>query len=231
MPSTQTEPAATTYRQRVKALKAEGIFLGGPPPWFEKAGRKILMTLLNDGLTTDAKVLDIGCGCLRGGYWLIHFLKPSGYCGIEPNRAMLQAGLDVLLEADERERKAPRFDYNDRFDFTVFDEQFDFYVARSVWTHAAKPHIETMLDGFVETSSERAVFLASYQKPTLFNRDYKGTEWIGKSHESDEGGIVRHSFRWIRKACAARGLTVRELKVPAYNFGLQTWLQVRRDHG
>jgi hypothetical protein len=46
------------------------------------------------------KVLDLGCGCLRGGYWLIHLLEPGCYCGIEPNQVMLAAGIEHLLEPE-----------------------------------------------------------------------------------------------------------------------------------
>jgi hypothetical protein len=66
-----------TLMERANELDAEGIFLGGPAKLFETAGRTLLITLLSEGLTPSSKVLDIGCGCLRGGYWLIHFLGKS----------------------------------------------------------------------------------------------------------------------------------------------------------
>ena len=214
--------------QKARQLEDDGYFLGGPAPWFETAGQKIMMALLNEGMTPESRVLDVGCGCLRGGYWLIHFLDPECYCGIEPNVDMLDAGRTILMEPDEMSRKQPRFDHNDKFDFSVFDETFDFYVARSVWTHSARRHIRTMLDQFIDTSSDEAVFLASYESPPLFGRGYLGDDWVGKSHESDEPGIVRHRFRWIRDECNERGLYVREVRDDALNFGQQTWLSVKR---
>ena len=76
----------------------DGVFLGGPPKLFETAGRMQLILMLREGLYPTSKVLDVGCGCLRGGYWLINFLAPGGYCGVEPNRAMVEAGLTHLLD-------------------------------------------------------------------------------------------------------------------------------------
>ena len=66
-------------------------------------------------------VLDIGCGCLRGGYWLIHFLGKGCYFGIEPNKEMLEAGTRILLEPELEDLKKPKFDFNSNFDFMVLN--------------------------------------------------------------------------------------------------------------
>jgi hypothetical protein len=216
-----------TLRERANELEAEGIFLGGPPQLFETAGRRLLITLLSEGLIPGSKVLDIGCGCLRGGYWLIHFLDKGCYFGIEPNRDMLEAGIRILLEAGLADSKNPRFDHNADFDFTVFEEKFDFFVARSIWTHASKGQIQTMLDGFVATANKEGIFLTSYIKPRWFRKDYSGAQWVGRSHESDTPGIVRHSFGWIQTECANRGLAAEEIREKAYNFGGQTWIRIK----
>lgn len=217
-----------TLKERAQALQAEGIFLGGPVKFFETAGQKLLITLLSEGLTPASKVLDVGCGCLRGGYWLIHFLDEGGYFGIEPNTQMIDAGRRILLEPGLEALKKPRFDHNADFNFSVFKEKFDFFVARSVWTHASKPQIQTMLDEFVRTANSGGVFITSYIKATLFKPDYKGTTWVGKSHESGTSGIVCHSLRWIQAECAKRGLIVNEIKEEAYNFSNQTWLRIKK---
>lgn len=221
-----------TLEERAANLEAAGIFLGGPARLFGTAGRKLLMTLLSDGLTPDSKVLDVGCGCLRGGYWLIHFLDRGCYCGIEPNEPMLEAGREILLERGLEELKRPRFDNNSDFDFTVFGEKFDFFVARSVWTHASKQQIRTMLDGFTSAASAEGIFLTSYLRASLLKRDdYQGTSWIGRSHESDAPGLVRHSLRWIQAECTGRGLVADEIQAKELNFGGQTWLRIRRQPG
>jgi hypothetical protein len=45
---------------------------------------------------------------------------------------------------------------------------------------------------------------------------------VGKSDTSDEGGIVRYRFSWIRRICGARGLTATRLD---NEFG-QTWVRI-----
>ena len=83
-----------------------------------------------------------------------------------------------------------------------------------------------MLDGFVEYGNPDARFLTSFKSPELFRPDYKGDTWIGRSHESDEPGICRHSFKWIQQACAARKLEVELLK--GEKIHKQKWILIHR---
>lgn len=212
--------------RRKAELLSQEVFLGGLIGDFESVGRLQLITLLDAGLNPNSKVLDIGCGCLRAGYWLIRFLNTSCYFGIEPNRKMLEAGIQVLFEPGLLELKKPRFDHNTEFDSSVFGEKLDFFLARSVWTHAAKNHISQMLDSFVRDSTVHGVFLTSYLRAGWRNHDYHGDGWVGKSHESDKPGMVHHSFKWIRSQCGQRGLDVVELTQRKH--GGQTWLRISR---
>jgi SAM-dependent methyltransferase len=212
-------------RRRAEAI-SQMVFLGGGLDDFELVGRLQLITLLGAGLDFNSKVLDIGCGCLRAGYWLIHFLNPSCYFGIEPNREMLEAGLHGLFEPGVLDLKRPKFDHNAQFNSSVFGEKFDFFLARSVWTHAAKGHIQQMLDAFVRDSTNQGIFLTSYLPAGWRNRDYSGEDWVGRSHESNKPGMVHHSFKWIQSQCRQRGLQVVELNEGLY--GGQVWLRVSR---
>ncbi|PCJ48451.1 MAG: hypothetical protein COA74_08640 [Gammaproteobacteria bacterium] len=179
---------------------------------FEKTGRTQLEALIRNGLSPWHKFLDIGCGAMCGGYWVMHFLDSGKYHGIEPNIEMWQGGVSYILEADLIQSKDAKFDHNDQYDFSVFDTEFDFMFSQSIWTHAGKKDITKMLDGFAKYGSEDARYLTTIKLPDLFHRDYKGDEWVGGSHNSDIAGTVRHSFKWIKMACNERGLTVKRLK-------------------
>jgi SAM-dependent methyltransferase len=148
-------------QDRVSEL-AETTFLGGPIGDFERIGRLGFTVLLQEGLRPSSRVLDVGCGALRLGYWLMRFLDPGRYFGIEPQQSMVETGLHDLIEPEIVARAQPRFSSNDDFDFSVFDERFDFVYARSIWTHASKPQISSMLSSFAANTSPGAVFLASY---------------------------------------------------------------------
>jgi SAM-dependent methyltransferase len=146
---------------------AETTWLGGPPRVFEAVGRMGFTVLLEQGLRPSSRVLDVGCGALRLGYWLMRFLDPGGYHGIEPQQDMLRVGLEQIVEPDVVERAQARFSDNQDFDFSVFDTEFDFVVARSIWSHASKPQISAMLSSFARTASPSGIFLTSYKPATL----------------------------------------------------------------
>jgi hypothetical protein len=201
-------------------------FLGVPVRDFEKGGRELFVYLLNAGLNPDSKLVDIGCGVLRGGYWLIHFLDPGCYCGIEPHAGRLEMGTRTILEPATLAEKRPRFDTNACFDTSGFRERFDYFLAYSVWTHASKPQIGAMLDSFLRDATERGVFLTSYFPAGWGRPDYQGDAWYGTSHESDVPGCIYHDRRWIRAECERRGLTMRELGRDE-TYG-QRWLAITR---
>jgi hypothetical protein len=211
--------------QRRAEMLGEKIFLGVPVRDFEKGGRELLIYLLNAGLNPDSKVIDIGCGVLRGGYWVIHLLDRNCYCGIEPHTERLEMGINTILEPETLEAKRPRFDTNPHFNTSVFGEKFDFFLAYSIWTHASKLQIETMLDSFLRDAKDDGVFLTSYLPASPDRPDYQGDKWYGTSHESDVPGCINHSLDWIKAACNRRGLAVNEIGVDKC-YG-QSWIEIR----
>ena len=174
----------------------------------------------------DSRVLEIGCGVLRVGYWLIHFLDKRCYYGIEPAQERVRIGKEHLFSTEIIELKEPQFNFNSAFDTSVFNTKFDFFLAGSIWTHCSKNSIKIMLDGFVYNTNESAVFLTSYLPARLKKNDYQGNKWVGTSHESDVSGCVRHSPAWIRSECEKRGLTLEKLSRDA--FDEQYWLKITK---
>jgi hypothetical protein len=218
---------AARAQARAAEMMSRHGFLGVPVETFAEAGRRQRDALLAEGLRPDSRVLDIGCGCLRAAYWLIHYLDPGCYHGIEPARVRVEHGLRHLFTAEEVRRQQPRFDDNPRFDPSVFGTpRFDFFLAGSIWTHASKRQIAAMLDSFLRASTAAAVFLASYLAATSAVDDYQGDGWVGTSHESDTPGVIRHSPAWIAEQCRRRALRVDALPAPAFDG--QSWLRIRR---
>jgi SAM-dependent methyltransferase len=153
--------ARGVLQERAERL-AQTAFLGGLPSDFERMGRAGFELLFAEGLQPNSKLLDVGCGALRVGYWVMRFLDPDSYFGIEVRQDMLRVGLEEVVEPGVVERANARFSHNDEFDFSVFGERFDFVFARSIWSHASKTQISAMLASFAATTAPGAVFLASY---------------------------------------------------------------------
>jgi hypothetical protein len=212
-------------QERFEAL-SRNRFLGVPVEAFEAGGREQLHYLQRAGLRPTSKLIDLGCGVLRAGYWIIRFLDRDGYCGIEPHQERLRIGMENILDPGTIERKRPRFHSNPNFDTSVFAEKFDFFLAYSIWTHASKPQIQVMLDAFLRDSRERATFLATYLPARWWDRDYGGKEWYGTSHESLVPGCIHHRFQWIRRECEQRGLAVAKLGRDQTHG--QCWLQINK---
>jgi len=211
---------------RAEEMMSRHGFLGVPVPTFEQAGRAQLVALLNEGLNPESTVLEIGCGCLRIASWLIRFLDPGRYYGIEPARQRVEYGLEYLFNPEEITTKRPKFDFNADFNTSVFHASFDFFLARSIWTHASKRQIEATLDLFVRDAVESSIFLASYLPAQSPEEDYNGDRWVGTSHESDTPGVIRHSLEWITRQCHKRGLQIAEL--PGMDCDCQFWLRVSK---
>ncbi len=215
----------THLQDRVDQLRS-GKFLGVQFDNFERTGREQLIFLLMCGLTPNSTLVDIGCGVLRAGYWLIHFLDTERYCGIEPSKERLSIGLTTVLEPETIQLKRPRFDHNPHFDTSVFNERFDYFLAYSIWTHAAKRHISMMLDNFLRDAKPDAVFLTTILPAGWRRPDYREDVWMGTSHESDTPGCIYQDLAWIKRECRRRDLSV-------YRIGKdrtmgQTWLRIAR---
>ena len=204
---------------------SEHGFLGEPHETFSQAGREQLIALLTEGLRPESKLLEFGCGCLRIAYWLVRFLDADCYYGIESSCQRVDYGVRYLFTAEDIQFKRPRFDFNLTFDSSVFGTKFDFFLARSIWTHASKSQIEAMLNSFLRDAAPTATFLTSYLPARAPEEDYQGSHWVGTSHDSDTPGVIRHALPWILDQCRSRGLKCEEIS--GFDCDSQLWLRIR----
>lgn len=208
------------------------LWLGGLTADFERDGRLQLSKLLRAGLSPGSVVVEVGCGALRAAYWLIHFLEPERYHGIEPNREMVDTARTALLEPGLEESKRPRFAYNDDFDLGVFGVAPEFVLARSIWSHTSKAQIAAMLDSFAAVAAPQATMLTSYQPASRLpwrRQDYTGDAWVGRGPQGtgpEHRAVVAHRFGWVEEQARGRGLSARETK--GDTFGGQVWLEVTK---
>jgi len=213
-------------QEKVDLLSARE-FLGVPASNFYTGGSEHFDFLIAAGLRPHSHLVDIGCGVLRVGYWLINYLDPGAYFGIEPHQGRLAIGKETIVGPDALALKRPRFDTNAAFDTSVFGARFDYFLAYSIWSHASKRQILQMIQSFVRDAKPDALFLTSYLPAADANSDYQGDAWFGTSHESGTPGCIHHAFPWIERVCSEYGLSVSQLGTgKTYP---QDWLAISRE--
>lgn len=116
----------------------------GPPDQYDLMGASQFSLLCALGLREGHRLLDIGCGSLRGGRLFITYLAPGGYTGLEPNAWLVQEGIDRHLGRDAIGLKAPTFVHNDTFDVSGLDP-FDFVLAQSIASHTGPSMTRSLL--------------------------------------------------------------------------------------
>lgn len=197
-------------QERARAVQ-DLIFLGGPANSFERIGRMQLIVLLENGLQPWSRVLDFGCGSLRAGWWLMHFLEPGCYHGIEPNSHRVEVACEHICGRELIERAEPTFSHNDDLDMGVFGVQWDFVLARSVWTHASKSEISAMLDSFKSWAAPGGRLLASMLPANSERPDYDGEYGLRSGDRPSVSGLLAHDVRWLESQVKSRKMKMHQL--------------------
>ncbi len=148
---------------RTETMVAEGqhrALIGG---MWDEIGRLQFDYLKKDGLTPGMRLLDIGCGCLRGGVHFVEFLEAGNYFGIDLSEDLLKAGYDIELAGAGLQHKLPRdqLRVSEEFDVSGFGVQFDAALALSVLTHLTLNHVKLCLNRLAGSMRPGARFYAT----------------------------------------------------------------------
>ncbi|WP_462322839.1 class I SAM-dependent methyltransferase [Halochromatium sp.] len=117
--------------------------------------------LRDQGLKPSMALLDVGCGCLRGGLHFVRYLQPGRYVGADINASLLRAGMLELQHAGLQDRGATLIQ-TAAFDFRSLGRTFDMAIAVSVFTHLFFNHIGRCLQGIKQVLSDSGVFYATF---------------------------------------------------------------------
>ena len=97
--------------------------------------------LIRQGLAHEDRLLDIGCGDLRGGTYMVEHLDTGNYTGIDISEEAIKQGWQNVRKKGLMEKK-PVLLVNNDLKFNEFeDEAFDWVFANSVLTHLPKEQI------------------------------------------------------------------------------------------
>lgn len=185
-------------------------FIGAPQTYDVFAHMQFsLMTLL--GLREHHTLLDIGCGSLRSGKLFVMYLLPGRYFGIEPEKWLVDEGLEREVGRELADRKGPRFAFARDFPCESFGEKFDFILAQSIFSHASRAQIRQCFARARLAMKPTTLFAASFLEG---DADYAGEEWVYP-------GVVRFRAQTVESLAAEAGL--RSRRMDWFHAGGQAW--------
>ena len=131
---------------------------------WDEIGRLQYEFLLDAGLQRRDLLLDIGCGCLRGGVHFIRYLEPGNYFGVDANPFLLDVGYDIELRTLRLQDRMPRSNLvcMADFDFERLGRRFDFAIAHSLFTHLTFNSIRRCLQRLADVMIGGGRFYATF---------------------------------------------------------------------
>lgn len=116
-------------------------FVGGNGRYWQTISKLQYKFLIERGLQPSDVLIDIGCGCLRGGVRFIRYLDEGHYLGIDKSIELIIYGVVDELGRALFRAKRPRFIVSSEFEFERFGCCPTFGIAQSLFTHLTRDDI------------------------------------------------------------------------------------------
>ena len=113
------------------------------------------------GLLPKHKLVDIGCGAMRGGIHFVRYLNKGNYFGLDVNASLIAAG-KLELDAVGLLNKSPTLLVNDQFELSLLCEKYDYAIALSVFTHLFMNNIMRCLIEVAQVLKPDGKFYATF---------------------------------------------------------------------
>jgi len=170
-------------------------------------GRMQLELLLREGLQKEHYVLEIGCGALVAGIPIMSMVEIGHYVGIEPNKWLIDASLQVPQNYNIALQQQPLFLYNEFFDAESTGISFDYIISHSIISHAAHWQLPLFLEmcSRVLKKDGKVIFSLRLTEPNQYgNRGAKeesrSEQWVypGNSYFHKET-VIEEASKWFSK--------------------------------
>jgi SAM-dependent methyltransferase len=184
--------------------------LVGPPLDYDLIAGLQFTLLFYAGLREDDKLLDVGCGSLRGGRLFIPYLNPGRYYGVEPNEWLVEEGINWELGEDILRVKRPTFSAIEDFSLGSLGVRFDFVLAQSILSHTYDDLAGRALSGMRESLADDGVLVATFVEN---DEPRSGSGWLYPDP-------VSYTWPEMQALGGQAGLSVRRLEWP---HPRQTW--------
>jgi SAM-dependent methyltransferase len=187
-PSGAPEAGAETHTPAVRHA------LVGPADLWEMKRRFQIGFLRERGLLPGHRILDLGCGTLRGGIPLIEYLQVGHYTGLEVRPEVLAEGRKELVEAGLA-AKHPTLLVCDRLDALALPVRFDFVWAFAVLIHMSDAIMETALVAIGRHLTKHGCFYGNVNVGDGAEGHWQGFPVVCRSWDYYQAAFLRHGLR------------------------------------
>ena len=125
-------------------------------------GKEFLTLLKDEGLLPEHRLLDYGCGILRGGLQFVPYLNEGNYVGVDISKVRLAQGRALMREAGIDDDRYTLHYVRDCLLEELGDRQFDFVWAHAVLMHMPEEDIVEFLTSLKRHLAPGAVFYFTY---------------------------------------------------------------------
>lgn len=182
-----------------------------------------LSLLVRHGLRPDHRLLDLGCGTLRGGRFVIPYLNPGGYVGVDPIASLIERAWEVV-DRETLWTWRPTLGSLELLGESA-NRTFDFVLAQSVLNHLGRDDIVSTVARVARVLAPRGVWLATARLDTDVAEVLEGP---AHPHRPGEYLSVHMNPEWFRSLLGKHNLTMRREPDSPHPRGL-TVLSVRRE--
>lgn len=199
-----TEKSITTKLCQMDHRNQDAISYVGTRP---SGGRAQLELLLREGLQEKDYVLEIGFGALMSSIPIMSFLETGHYAGIDPNKWLMEASLQIPENQAIVSEKQPVFLHNYDFDGSSLGTTFDYIFAHSVMSHAADWQLSLFLENCAKVLKRegKVVFSLRLTEMNEFggegaDRETQAKEWQYPGCSFfDKETVIREATQWFSK--------------------------------
>lgn len=166
-------------------------------PWC--LGRDHLDYLVSRGLRPRDNFLDLGCGALRTGIFVIPYLEADRYYGVEAHRLSLEAAVNYEIPLNNLAPKNPRLLHSSKFDLSHWNVSFDWIFAFSLFK---LNHVELALQkvAFAKISETLAKDGRVVLSPPLVDKQIELVESLGfkiAHRETRAATLLDDKIEWM----------------------------------
>lgn len=170
-------------------------------------GKVQLELLLLEGLQEQDYVLEIGFGALMSAIPIMSFLEDGHYAGIDPNKWLMEASLQIPENLDVVSEKQPVFLYNSDFDGSSFERTFDYIFAHSIMSHAAYWQLPLFLENCAKVLREGGKVVFSLRLTEMNEYGGEGADHETQANEWQYPGcsffnketVICEALKWFSK--------------------------------